>query len=146
MATRAMMEGTMTKALADHAFHVELDLDYEAALARTRDALKAEGFGVITEIDMRSTFQEKLGVEFRRYTILGACNPGFAIRALTADPEMGLLLPCNVIVYETADEGGSMVSLVDPLAMLGDVSDAALHEVAGEVHGRLSLVAEALRA
>jgi uncharacterized protein (DUF302 family) len=141
-----MLEGTMTKALADHAFHVELDLDYEATLVRTRDALKAEGFGVITEIDMSATFREKLGIEFRRYTILGACNPGFAIRALSADPEMGLFLPCNVIVYETADGNGSMVSLVDPVAMLGDVSDPLLREVAGEVHGSLSLVAEALRA
>jgi uncharacterized protein (DUF302 family) len=141
-----MMEGTMTKALVDHAFQVELDLDYEATLARTRDALKAEGFGVITEIDMRATFRDKLGVEFRRYTILGACNPAFAIRALSADPESGLFLPCNVIVYETADGSGSLVSLVDPVAMLGDVSDPLLHEVAGEVRGRLSLVAEALRA
>jgi uncharacterized protein (DUF302 family) len=141
-----MMEGTMTKALEDHAFHAELELDHEAAVARTRDALKAEGFGVITEIDMSATFREKLGIEFRRYTILGACNPGFAIRALSADPEMGLFLPCNVIVYETADGSGSMVSLVDPVAMLGDVSDPVLREVAGEVHGSLSLVAEALRA
>lgn len=140
------MERTMTKALEDHAFRVELDLDYEATLARTRDALKAEGFGVITEIDMSATFREKLGVEFRHYTILGACNPGFAIRAVTADPEMGLFLPCNVIVYEKADESGSMVSLVDPMAMLGDVSDPALHEMAGEVRGRLALVTEALRA
>jgi uncharacterized protein (DUF302 family) len=136
----------MTKALEDHAFHVELDLDHEAALARTRDALKAEGFGVITEVDMSATFREKLGVEFRRYTILGACNPTFAIRALSADPEMGIFLPCNVIVYETTDGSGSMVSLVDPVAMLGGITEPTLHEVAGEVGGRLSRVAEALRA
>ncbi len=136
----------MTSALDDRAFHVQLDVDHATALARTRDALKAEGFGIISEIDMSATFKEKLGVDFRRYTILGACNPGFAIRALTADLEMGLFLPCNVIVFDSATGTGSTVSIVDPVAMLGDITDPALHEVAGEVRDRLSRVAETLRA
>ena len=136
----------MTSALDDRAFHVQLDVDHETALARTRDALKAEGFGIISEIDMSATFKEKLGVDFRRYTILGACNPGFAIRALTTDLEMGQFLPCNVIVFDSATGTGSTVSIVDPVAMLGDITDPALHEVAGEVGERLSTVAETLRA
>jgi uncharacterized protein (DUF302 family) len=135
----------MTNALDEYAFRVELDADYEAALARAREALKVEGFGVISEIDIKATLKEKIGVDFRRYTILGACNPVLANRALSAEPEVGLLLPCNVIVYERTDGSGSIISLVDPISMLGDIPDPALGAVAEEAHARLSRVAEALR-
>ncbi len=135
----------MTSSLDDYAFRVELDADYETAMARARDALKGEGFGVISEIDVQATLKEKIGVDFRRYSILGACNPVLANRALSAQPEVGLLLPCNVIVYDRADGGGSVVSLVDPLSMLGGIMEPELQAVAAEAHARLSRVAEALR-
>jgi uncharacterized protein (DUF302 family) len=134
----------MTDALGEYAFTVHLDQPYEAARERTEAALKAQGFGVVFEIDMRSTFKAKLDREFRRYAILGACNPDLAIRAPTADPQIGLLLPCNVIVYEDEDEQGSTVSVVDPLGMLGDIDAAELKSVADEAHARLSQVAAAL--
>lgn len=122
---------------------VELALSYEKAIERVTAALKQEGFGVLTQIDVRATLKQKLGVEFGRYIILGACNPPLAYRALSTDPNVGLLLPCNVIVYETgADE--SVVSLVDPLAMLGVIANEALTPVAEEANARLERVAQAL--
>lgn len=134
----------MRETLADYAFTVQLDAPYEDALERTQAALKAEGFGVVTEIDMRETMRQKLDVDFRRYAILGACNPKLAIRALSSMPEVGLLLPCNVIVYEDEQGKGSTVSVVDPLGMLGDIDVAELRAVADEAHRRLSKVAAAL--
>jgi uncharacterized protein (DUF302 family) len=142
---RTIQEGTMTSSLDDYAFRVELDADYETAMLRARDALKGEGFGIISEIDVQATLKEKIGVDFRRYSILGACKPVLANRALSAEPEVGLLLPCNVIVYDRADGDGSVVSLVDPLSMLGGVMQPELQAVAAEAHARLSRVAEALR-
>jgi uncharacterized protein (DUF302 family) len=135
-----MMNGT----LAEYAFTIHLEVAYEVALERTVAALKEQGFGVVTEIDMRSTMREKLDVEFRKYAILGACNPRLAITALAAEPQVGLLLPCNVIVYEDVDGGGTTVSVVDPLGMLGDIGAAELRAVADEAHSRLAQVAEAL--
>jgi uncharacterized protein (DUF302 family) len=135
----------MMNALDGHAFRAELDVTHDHALRRTTEALNAEGFGIVTQIDMQATFREKLGVEFPRYVIMGACNPGFANRALTADPEMGLFLPCNVLVYERADGAGCVVSLVDPVAMLGEVARPELQAVAEEARNALSRVAKALR-
>jgi uncharacterized protein (DUF302 family) len=126
---------------------VELpDLDYEAARARTVDALKAEGFGVLTEIDVKDTLKKKIGADFRRYTILGACNPPFAHRALSALPWVGLFLPCNVIVFER-DGGGSVVSAANPREMFSLIQDPppALQEVAVEVDARIRRAIEALR-
>ena len=119
---------------------------YETARERTEDALRAQGFGVITEIDVRQTFRAKLDVEFRKYAILGACNPGLARRALSTQPQVGLLLPCNVIVYEDEAGTGTTVSVVDPLGMLGDIDVPELQDVASEAHGRLAKVAAALEA
>jgi uncharacterized protein (DUF302 family) len=127
-------------------FEVELPLEFSAATDATRTALKTEGFGILTEIDLRSTFREKLGREFRRFTILGACNPPLAFAAVTADPTVGLLLPCNVTVEENAP-GRSLVRLVDPQMMLsaapGGVS-SALREVAVDARARMERVVREL--
>lgn len=122
---------------------VHLNTTYDAALARVTEALKTEGFGVLTEIDVQATLKQKLGVNFRPYRILGACNPPLAHRALTIAPEVGLLLPCNVTVSLAAD-GMVEVSLVDPLAMLGVVANPALQPIAAEARARLERVAAAL--
>jgi len=123
---------------------VRLHTDYETALARVIAALKVEGFGVLTEIDVRETLKKKLDVDFRPYKILGACNPPLAYRALSTAPEAGLLLPCNVVVAQVA-EGVMEVSLVDPLAMLGVIAYADLKPVADEAAARLDRVAASLQ-
>ena len=128
----------MMKTVADYAFRTELDLPYEQAVERVTAALKEQGFGVLTEIDVKATLKKKLDADFRSYVILGACNPPLAHQALQAELEIGLLLPCNVIVYEK--DSGSVVSIVDPLSMLG------LDPVAEEARKRLHKVAEALKA
>ena len=122
---------------------VRMDADFETALAKVIGALKGEGFGVLTEIDVKETLKKKLDVEFRPYKILGACNPPLAYRALSAAPEVGLLLPCNVTVAQ-AEAGGTEVALVDPLAMLSVIDNPALQGVADEAAARLQRVAEAL--
>lgn len=110
---------------------------YEEAVQLAREALKTEGFGVLTEIDVRATLKEKLGVDFRPYTILGACNPPLAHRALTATGAVGLLLPCNVVV-ESIEGGGSRVTAMDPEAGMTVMGVPALNEVAAEVKAKLS--------
>jgi uncharacterized protein (DUF302 family) len=133
----------MTTVTHDYGFHTPVNLPYEQAVEKVTAALKEEGFGVLTEIDVQATFKQKLDADFRRYVILGACNPHLARQALTAELELGLLLPCNVIVYED-EPGQSVVSIVDPLAMLGIVENPALDEVAHEAAARLRRVAAAL--
>ncbi|MCB8959939.1 MAG: DUF302 domain-containing protein [Ardenticatenales bacterium] len=120
----------------------ETKLGYEEAIAAVTEALKAEGFGVLTEIDVKATFKKKLDIDFQRYVILGACNPVLANKALTIDREVGLLLPCNVIVYEEPE--GAVVSIIDPNAMMGVVPGGKLDEVADEARARLERVAAAL--
>ena len=110
--------------------------DYETALARTKAALKEQGFGVLTEIDVAATMKEKLGVGFRRYDIIGACNPPLAHRALETEIDIGLLLPCNVIVYED-EAAGCVVAALDPEAMMGITGNDALKPVAEEAKARL---------
>lgn len=123
---------------------VQLKTDYDSALVQTVAALKAEGFGVLTEIDVKATLKNKLGVEFAPYKILGACNPPLAHRALMAAPEVGLLLPCNVTVRQVTEDMVE-VALVDPVMMLGVVNNPALKAIAEEAGAKLALVAEALR-
>lgn len=132
----------MTKTVTDYAYRTKLDLPYEQAVEKTTAALKEEGFGVLTEIDVTATLKKKLEADFRRYVILGACNPPLAHQALNTELEIGLLLPCNVIVYE--EEGGSVVSIVDPISMLGVVENPDLSPVADEARSRLQRVIEAL--
>lgn len=113
----------------------ELAIDFDQALARLPDALRSEGFGVLTEIDVSATLQAKLGVEFRRYRILGACNPALAHRALGVALEIGVMLPCNVIVYER-DGGGATVVAIDPTQTIA-AQHPELAPIAQEVGDRL---------
>ncbi len=126
-------------------FSVEVPLDAAAAGARVRDLLREEGFGVLTEIDVRETMRRRLDVEFRPYTILGACNPSLAHRALVAEPGVGVLLPCNVVVEE-AGPGRSRIRFMEPLAALSLVGGGAVEEVAREASERLHRVAGRLAA
>jgi uncharacterized protein (DUF302 family) len=112
---------------------------FEAAVNRVKEELKKEGFGVLTEIDVRETMKKKLDVEFRNYRILGACNPPFAHKALQAEDRIGLLLPCNVIVQERAD-GTVDVSAIDPAASMQTVGNPALTEIAAQVREKLRSV------
>ncbi|RME46431.1 MAG: DUF302 domain-containing protein [Chloroflexi bacterium] len=128
--------------MTDYAFRTKLNLPYEQAIEKVTAALKDEGFGILTEIDVKETLKKKLDVDFRKYIILGACNPPLAHQALQTELEIGLLLPCNVIVYE--EDGGSVVSIVDPIAMLGVVENPALDPVAQEARTRLLRVINAL--
>jgi len=123
---------------SDYGFGTTIHLPLDEAILRTKAALKAEGFGVLTEIDVRATLEEKLGVEIASYVILGACNPALAHQALQMEPEVGLLLPCNVTVRDVAGE--SRVSIVDPDAMLGVVANPAMRAIAGEAKERLKRV------
>jgi uncharacterized protein (DUF302 family) len=120
-----------------------LDLGFDEALARVPEALKAEGFGVLTEIDVQATLKKKLDVDFRRYRILGACNPPFAHRALQHSLDVGMLMPCNVIVYET-DDGKTVVSAVDPMQTMAAQGDAAIQPLAEEVRRKLQRVVDSL--
>lgn len=118
-----------------YGFGRKVSLPFAEAVERTRAALKEQGFGVLTEIDVKETMRQKLGVDFRPYVILGACNPPLAHRAFEAELDIGLLLPCNVVVYEV--EGGSVVAALDPEAALGIVRNPALEPVAREAKERL---------
>lgn len=122
---------------------VELQTDFETAVARVTEALKEEGFGILTEIDVRATLKKKLDADFRPYLILGACNPPLAHRALTIDPEIGKFLPCNVTV-DQVEEDRIKISFLDPLMMSAFVEDPQIRPVAQEARSRLESVAKAL--
>lgn len=120
----------------DIAMTRRVDLPYAEAVERIKAALKDEGFGVLTEIDVRATLQAKLGADFRDYTILGACNPALALRALEADLRVGTLLPCNVVVY-AEPEGGSVIAIFDPEVGLSVLESDALEAVGCDARERL---------
>jgi uncharacterized protein (DUF302 family) len=120
-----------------------MDLSFDEAIVRVTDELKKEGFGVLTEIDVKATLKNKLDVDFRNYRILGACNPPFAYQALLAEPQIGLMLPCNVVVQQSGN-GQIIISAIDPLASMQAVENEALGEVAEQVRAKLQKVIESL--
>jgi uncharacterized protein (DUF302 family) len=117
----------------------EVDLSFGDAIIRVIEELKKEGFGVLTEIDVKATLKKKLDADFRNYRILGACNPPFAYQALQAEPHIGLMLPCNVVVQET-ENGKTLVSAIDPVASMQAVENDSLGEIAGQVKAKLQKV------
>jgi uncharacterized protein (DUF302 family) len=121
----------------------KLAISYDEAEKKVREKLKEHGFGVLTEINVQKTFKEKINAEFRRYVILGACNPTFAHKALSAETEIGLMMPCNVIVYEP-DDGGSVVAAIDPVSAMGAVKNEQLKQIAASVREKLAAVINAM--
>lgn len=124
-------------------FAKTLHCSFDEAIARTTEALAAEGFGVLTDIDVRATMKKKLDLEFRNYRILGACNPHFAYEAITAEDKIGTLLPCSVIVQQH-DDGAIEVAIVDPVASMQAVENQKLMPIATEVQNKLKRVVAAL--
>jgi uncharacterized protein (DUF302 family) len=122
-----------------YAFSAVLNTTYEDAVSRVRNVLKEEGFGVLTEIDVKDTLKKKLNKEFRKYIILGACNPPYAYQALEADLDVGLLLPCNVIVYET-DDKKAYVAAINPVSALETIKSPALEKIARQVTEKIRRV------
>jgi len=129
--------------MANYGMSARLEMPYEQAVEAAKEALKSEGFGVLTEIDVKATLKKKLDVDFRRYIILGACNPPMAYKALSTELEIGLLLPCNVIVYEEGD--GSVVSAIDPVEAMAVVDNPKLKPVAEQVRAKLERVIDSLK-
>lgn len=124
-------------------FSKTLDLSFDEAVVKVSEELKKAGFGILTEIDVKETMKAKLNVDFRKYMILGACNPSFAYEALQTEDKIGLMMPCNVIVQETTD-GQIEVAAVDPVASMSAVANPKLRDVAGEVRGKLKDVVDSL--
>jgi uncharacterized protein (DUF302 family) len=124
-------------------FSKTVDLSFDDAIQRVTEELKREGFGVLTEIDVKATLKKKLDVDFRNYRILGSCNPPFAYQALQAEPQIGLMLPCNVVVQD-AENGQTVVSAIDPLASMQAVENESLGEVAEQVKAKLQKVIESV--
>jgi|UniRef100_A0A7V2ZH54 uncharacterized protein (DUF302 family) len=125
-----------------YGFSKTTDYSFEEAIQKVTDELKKEGFGVLTTIDVKDTLKNKLNVDFKKYTILGACNPPLAHQALQTEEELGLLLPCNVVVYEK--EGKSVVSIFDPMVMAHIIDNPGMKTVADEVKKKLERVIEAV--
>ncbi|HEB58973.1 MAG TPA: DUF302 domain-containing protein [Gammaproteobacteria bacterium] len=126
-----------------YGFDTKTQLGFDEAVEKVTGELQKEGFGVLTEIDVKAVMKKKLDIDKRPYKILGACNPVLANQALTADPDIGLLLPCNVVVRE-AEDGSVVVAFMDPAAVLGLVEREGIEELAGEVRERLQRVCQAL--
>lgn len=124
-------------------FNKIISSDFDSAIKKVMEQLKSEGFGVLTEIDVKKTLKEKIDVDFRKYKILGACNPPNAFKALSNEPYIGLMLPCNVVVQES-ENGKIDISAVDPLASMQAVSNPHLEEIAGNIRHKLERVINSL--
>ena len=124
-------------------FTKTLNISYDEAIERVKDELKKEGFGILTEIDVKETLKKKLNVDFKKYKILGACNPPFAYQALQVEDKIGTMLPCNVIVQE-ASNGQVEVSAIDPVASMQAVENPALKKIAAEIRDKLKKVIDSL--
>lgn len=124
-------------------FSKTVSMNFDEAIDRTKAVLKENGFGVLTEIDIQSTLKEKIGADFRKYRILGACNPGYAHKALSSEGHIGLMLPCNVVVQEH-ENGVVEVSAIDPVASMQAVNNNALHDIAGSVQSLLKKAIETI--
>ncbi|GAC1348799.1 MAG: DUF302 domain-containing protein [Ktedonobacteraceae bacterium] len=138
-----------TPQASHYVFGTTVDAPFEETVTQVTEALKAEGFGVLTTIDVKATMKAKLNVDFERYTILGACNPQLAHRALELEHNVGLLLPCNVVVHEAHEGDGSTrtrVDIADPVAMLGVIQNPAMQELASDARTRLERVVASLNA
>jgi len=124
-------------------FSKTLSISFDEAIAKVTDELKKEGFGILTDIDVKEALKKKLNVDFRRYRILGACNPPFAYKALQAEDKIGTMLPCNVIVQEIS-EGQVEVAAIDPVSSMQAVENSVLREIASEIQGKLKKVVNSL--
>ncbi len=127
----------------NYAFRKKVALTHDEAVQKVTEELKKEGFGVLTEIDVQATLKKKIDVDIRKYRILGACNPPHAYKALSAEPDIGLMLPCNVVVYE-AEDGSVIVAAIDPVASMMAVKNSDLEPTAQEIRSRLRRVIEAM--
>lgn len=137
-----MSKQATTESVIGYGYSRTLDLPYSQAVERAREALKAEGFGVLCEIDIKEKLKERLGVDFRNYVILGACNPALAYQTLQEELSIGLLLPCNVVVYE--QDGRSVVAAIDAAKMLSVVGNPKLEATASQVNEKLRRVIDSL--
>ncbi|UCD10040.1 MAG: DUF302 domain-containing protein [Dehalococcoidales bacterium] len=126
----------------EYGYKRQVNASYEKTIARTKEELQKEGFGILTEIDVKATLKKKLDVDFDNYVILGACNPPFAYQALQTEKDIGLLLPCNVIVYET--DGNTYVSAIVPTVAMGMVDNPNLENIAVEVEKKLKKVIDSI--
>lgn len=130
--------------MATFTLRKQLGCGFDRALEQVPDALKSQGFGILTEIDVQDTLKKKIGVDFRRYKILGACNPPLAHRALTTELEIGVLLPCNVVVFE-GDDGKAVVVAIDPTKTIAATGVTGLEELAADVRDKLAAALACLR-
>ncbi len=129
--------------MISYGFRKEIDLPFDKAVEAVTEELKKQGFGILTRIDVKEKFKEKLGIDFKNYVILGACSPPQAHKAILAEEDIGLMLPCNVLVYEK--EGKTILSIIKPSAGMGMIDNEALRQIAKEVEARLKQVFDSVK-